>query len=145
MNLVAAAVSLFAVHLPAPVAKPPVDMVRMAGAIEAVENTPNEKVGLYGERSRFQITREVWQRHSAMPFEYASSNRLVCRAEVTRVAMEHLHWLRIRLAIHNIPETPYYIALAWGAGVAKTVSGTASANKRDYAQRAENLYVAGKY
>lgn len=147
MNYALSFLSLIAVHLPgmatAKPARPAIDLARMASAIEAVENTPNWKVGPYGERSRFQITRDVWQRHSSMPFEYASSSRIVCRAEVTRVAFAHIDWLRDRLAVHNLAETPYNVALAWGAGVTAAVRGTASAAKRGYADRARNIYESG--
>lgn len=139
--LLSMTVSLPSLHQPA-AAKPPLDLVRMAAAIETVEDTDNHVIGQDGERSRFQIMRDVWQLHSAMPFRLASDPRLYCRAEATRVAVRHITWIAAQLDKAGVAVTPYSVALGWGAGVTAAVQGTASARKRDYAQRAANVYGA---
>lgn len=121
-----------------------IDLVRMVAAIETVENTRNDRIGRHGERSRLQITLAVWRQHSTWPFEHASSNRLVCRAEVTRVALRHLDWLSDQLTKAGMKVTPYLLALAYGAGLEATVKRTASAFKCDYAQRVLNVYMEGR-
>lgn len=117
-----------------------VDSLRMAMVIEQVENTKTEQVGGDGERSRFQITRGVWEKYSRFPFRDASSLRPHCRAEALRVALRHIDYIKATLSATNLPVNAYNVALAWNAGITATLTGTASARKRDYAKRAENLY-----
>lgn len=120
--------------------KAPLDAARLADCIEAVENTPNHVVGLAGERSSFQVRRIVWEKYSTMPFRDASSSRAVCRAEVRRVALAHIDGLRVELARAGLPDTPFWVALSWSAGATATITGNASARKREYAHRCENIY-----
>lgn len=125
----------------APSSGDPLDPDRMLRAIEQAENTPYYKVGRDGERSSYQITRAVWEKYSGFPFADASSNRLVARAEARRVARCHLDWLRVQLAQWEMPDRPYWVALAWNGGIGAVV-GNASPAKRDFASRCHQLYFA---
>lgn len=122
----------------------PLDVPRLAEAIRLAEATPNEHVGAAGERSSWQITPAVWREHSSAPHWWASSERMVCRAETRRVVLRHLDRLRVRLATArpSLPDTPFYVALAWAAGPTATLTGTASGAKLEYAARAQNCYEA---
>lgn len=122
----------------------PLDLARMAECIRQVENSKLEHVGAAGERGLYQITPAVWHQHSSAPHHWASSSREVCRAETLRVVLAHLTHLRVQLACQRppFPDTPYFVALAWGAGATATIERTASAEKRSYAARAQNLYFS---
>jgi len=72
--------------------------------------------------------------HTTLPFAQACD-----RATSDRVAELHYEWIRRGLARAALPETPYYIALAWNSGLAAVVSGRAPRAAHRYAERAENL------
>lgn len=116
------------------------DSFRLAAAIKQVEGAQPETIGPMGERSEFQVTATVWRQHSSQPFATASSSRPTSRAEAHRVAVAHLKWCAERLAANGQPQTPFMVALAYGAGVSAAVRGTASREKRGYARRCANLY-----
>jgi hypothetical protein len=120
----------------------PLNVERLLWAIEQAENTPPHVIGAAGERSQYQIKESTWRIYSNLPFPCASSTHLADRMEVERVARAHLNQIRIALHAVEAEETPYLIALGWGAGIYAMTYDTASARKRDYAQRVENLYFS---
>lgn len=45
------------------------NLLQILMAIALVESNNNDKAqGSYGERSRYQITKETWEEHSSIPF-----------------------------------------------------------------------------
>lgn len=128
LSLVIACVSLVVIS-PAPL-----NPERALEAIVQVENWIPGTIGAAGERGRYQITPAVWRKHSRVPQAKASA------AEQLRVARAHLADIRTQLRAARFPDTPYFIGLAWTAGVAKTIARQASPAKRDYAARVENIY-----
>jgi hypothetical protein len=119
-----------------------IDIPRLLKAIEYAENTPNHVIGPKGERSKYQITHTVWHMWSTKPHETASSNHLPDIQETTRVAKHHIHHLRSVLNQSEAPDTPYFIALSWTAGLHATLNDAASDRKRDYASRVETIYYS---
>lgn len=104
-------------------------------AIHQVENpTDTIRVGRRGELGPFQFRPVVWRTYTQKPFSLA-----VDRTEAQAVAEMHFEWIRRGLERNKVEATPYFIGLAWNAGLQATLSGRASANSRHYAQRVANL------
>ena len=117
---------------------PTVDAQRMLAAIAGAEGWhPGQLPGRHGERGPWQITPAVWRKYSRTIQATASM------AEQRRVATAHLKATLLDLWRHSLPETPYWVALVWNAGMTGAVIG-APAESRDYAQRASNLYHAAR-
>lgn len=106
-------------------------------AIHRVENPRDStKPGRYGELGAYQFRRGTWKMHTKVPFE-----RALDRVESEEVAIRHYEWLRRGLERNGLPQTPYFIALAWNGGLASVVRGRAPRAAHDYAQRVTNLAV----
>ena len=104
-------------------------------AIHRVENPRDStKPGRYGELGAYQFRRGTWKMHTKVPFE-----RALDRLESEEVAVRHYEWLRRGLERNGLPQTPYFIALAWNGGLASVVQGRAPRAAHDYAQRVTNL------
>jgi hypothetical protein len=95
----------------------------------------NTRPGRHGELSAYQLGVMVWAQHSKLPFSKYGRNR----AEATRVAHEHIAWIRDELLRHNRDVTPYNLALAWHVGVTQFLYGHVTAGDRDFATRVANL------
>lgn len=111
--------------------RPPVSDDELLSAIAQVETGNNpRKVGRYGERTRLQILPETWRRFSRRPQSVHD------RAETDRVARAYLGFIRHRLEVRGLPQTPFYIAASWNAGPGwrHLSRGTIS-----YAERVTNL------
>jgi hypothetical protein len=104
-------------------------------AIHRVENPlDSSRPGKYGELGAYQFRRSTWSMHTSVPFE-----RALERTVSEEVAIRHYEWLRRGLLRNGLPQTPYYIALAWNGGLSSVVRGRATSSTRDYAQRVSNL------
>jgi hypothetical protein len=112
------------------------DVGRLADQLRAVENWRGQD-GAAGERGPYQISRAVWQ--NRMPGVAFSQARL--EGPARECATRHIAWLRSGLRAAGWADTPYNIALAWNAGLERTLSGSARAPSRDFAQRVQNLYL----
>ena len=125
-----------AIHCPA---IQPVILDRLLVAIAQVESgdRPN-LIGKNGERSRWQITREVWKEETGLPFDRAKFD-----AYAYPVARAHLIALKWRLNESHVPITVKNLALAWNGGATAAILGKmANAKARDYAERVERLYLS---
>jgi hypothetical protein len=102
-------------------------------AMKETGNNP-KAVGLRGERSQFQFMANTWQRYSRLPHSSAATDA----AESERVARAFLADIRANLRKRGLPETAYFIAASWHAGI--NWSST-NAGLREYAQCVENLVI----
>lgn len=125
---------------PALLKDPPLDIDLMMEALRQTENTPRAYVGRAGERSEWQIRREVWIANSHQPFEWASSSLVPAREETKCVVRAHIEWIKWQLEAAKMPRDPYNVALVWTAGLNATKLMNFSAAKHDYALRAANIY-----
>jgi hypothetical protein len=106
-------------------------------AIHRVENPRDStRPGKHGELGAYQFRRGTWRMYTKVPFE-----RALDRNESEEVAVRHYEWLRRGLARNGLPQTPYYIALAWNGGLASVVNGRSPKSAHDYAARVSNLVV----
>jgi hypothetical protein len=104
-------------------------------AIHQVENpTDTQRVGRWGELGPFQFRPVVWRTYTQKPFSLA-----VDRTEAQAVAEMHFEWIRRGLERNKVEVTPYFIGLAWNAGLQAALNGRTSANSQHYAQRVANL------
>jgi hypothetical protein len=104
-------------------------------AIHQVENPNNTmRIGRRGELGPFQFRPVVWRMYTQKPFSLAAD-----QAEAQTVAELHFDWIRRGLERNKIEVTPYFIGLAWNAGLHATLNGRASATSQYYAQRVANL------
>jgi len=104
-------------------------------AIHQVENPNNTmRIGRRGELGPFQFRPVVWRTYTQKPFSLAAD-----QAEAQTVAELHFDWIRRGLERNKIEVTPYFIGLAWNAGLHATLNGRASATSQYYAQRVANL------
>lgn len=106
-------------------------------AIHRVENPQDlTRPGKHGELGAYQFRRGTWRMYTKVPFE-----RALDRSQSEEIAIQHYEWLRRGLARNGLPQTPYYIALAWNGGLASVVNGRSSRSSHDYAARVSNLVV----
>ena len=106
----------------------------MTDAIRVVEDSGERERGNANEWGFWQHTPAVWKMHSDMIQWNAPES------EQRRVARAHVAYLAKRLEAAGVKATPYMIALAYGAGLSAAVGNSASPEKRDYANRAANIY-----
>jgi hypothetical protein len=104
-------------------------------ASHRIENPRDStRPGRYGELGAYQFRRGTWRMHTNVPFE-----RALDRVQSEEVAIRHYEWLKRGLARNGLPQTPYYIALAWNGGLASVVRGRSPRAAHDYAQRVTNM------
>jgi len=104
-------------------------------AIHQVENpTDTMRIGRRGELGPYQFRPIVWRMYTEKPFSLAAD-----RTEAQVVAEMHFEWIRRGLERNKVEVTPYFIGLAWNAGLQATLNGRVSANSQGYAQRVANL------
>lgn len=121
-----------------------IDIDLMLEAIRQVENWDGHSRGAAGERGPWQMTRPIWQVLTDKPFDWADSPNLDHQIESHRVAREWVYEIRKLLRNRKLVATPYNVALVWtsGWGVFSFYHPKpVSAAKKDYAQRATNLYL----
>jgi hypothetical protein len=120
-----------------------IDLAKMVETIRMVENSTS--TGRAGEESPWQILPSVWRQYSKKPISWARGRSIEHRAEQRRVVLAHIAWIQDRLkSIDLAHDSPYNIALVWCAGFETVRLGRASAAKRDYAGRAQNIYESLK-
>ena len=106
-------------------------------AIHRVENPLNlTRPGKFGELGAYQFRLGTWRMHTDVPFE-----RALDRVQSEEVAIRHYEWIKRGLSRNGLPQTPYYIALAWNGGLSSVVRGRSTPAARDYAERVSNLVV----
>ena len=104
-------------------------------AINWVENPSNSaKTGPGGELGPYQFKPATWRMYTQKPFALA-----VQRQHSDDVAVRHYEWIKRSLQSSGIEPTPFYIALAWNAGLGKVVNGRAPASAYQYASQVNNL------
>lgn len=113
---------------------------------------PDTAVGRAGERSRYQISRAVWQQHAAeaqrelaklahppaWTGDFAADSADPVKAAA--VGEQHLIYLCRQLEKNRQPVTVETLAAAWKSPAA-AFQGHSSASARDYAARVGNLYA----
>ena len=104
-------------------------------AINWVENPFNSpKAGPGGELGPYQFRPATWRMYTRKPFALA-----VERQHSDDVAVRHYEWIKHSLLNSGINPTPFYIALAWNAGIGQVVNGRAPASAYEYASQVNNL------
>ncbi len=104
-------------------------------AINWVENPYNSpKAGPGGELGPYQFRPATWRMYTRKPFALA-----VERQHSDDVAVRHYEWIKRSLLNSGINPTPFYIALAWNAGIGQVVDGRAPASAYKYASQVNNL------
>jgi hypothetical protein len=128
----------------------PQDLSRLLKCIAQVETGNDDtKVGPKGERSRYQITEDVWWDRLSEPGNkwWRYRFRTECSGHIAeQVAMRHLVWLRNNLIDFPKPITqPFWLAFAWHAGLERTLlelrGASVTPELYDYARRVTNLYL----
>jgi hypothetical protein len=118
------ALDLSALHAPA---AHPVEYFRELDAIAGVESRSDPRaIGRAGERTAYQITREVWEEETDLPWSAAFDEYMA-----KLIALRHLKTLERRLLSRGVAVTPFSLALAWNP-----LGGA------DRARRVANLYEA---
>lgn len=117
-----------------------IDFDRVLVCIALAENTPNHIEGKAGERSRYQITRDVWEKYTSEPFERASSSYPEDMALQTHVAKQHLLYLATNVKNPSV----FRIAAAWNAGLTAVNEGRTPIDSINFADRVRNLYEEDK-
>ncbi|HYB97532.1 MAG TPA: hypothetical protein VEC57_00165 [Candidatus Limnocylindrales bacterium] len=112
----------------------------MLHAIRQVEHSRQDFTSRSGAKGVYQITPAVWYRHSTKPHSMATSANPIAVRETAHVARAHLRAIRLELRAAGYPETPYFCALAWKAGVEGAKAKRVPREDISYAERAANLY-----
>lgn len=130
---------------------PSVGLSRLLRCIAEVETGNDDfKIGLNGERSRYQITPAVWNQRNGFltPSKLSVEHfEMYCRgSEATTWASIHLRWLDAHLP----PCTrPFWLAFAWHAGLERTKlelrGASVSPGLYAYARKVTNLYEDVKF
>ena len=116
------------------------DHNRFLHALAEVESgdDPN-KVGAAGERTRWQITPEVWKQHLLnWPFAKFSGFHALAR----KCADMHLRWLIRSLEVDGVCITPSTLATCWRFGLHGGMELIKAGKIPDSANRVRNLYYA---
>ena len=124
--------------------KPACDIDLMVETLRQIENWDGRSLGAAGERGPWQFTPDVWHQYSTLPFSCAEGKSNAEKTEQRRVAREVVFAISERVKAARRTPDAYTVALIWGAGWSAYYYGQPhkpSAKKRDYAQRAENLYI----
>jgi hypothetical protein len=106
-------------------------------AMKETGNNPGAR-GSCGERTQFQIMPSTWRQYSRLPHSSAASNP----AESEYVARSYLADIRANLQKRGLPETAYFIAASWHAGINWT---STTESVREYAQCVENLVASSEF
>jgi hypothetical protein len=91
--------------------------------------------GRHGERGAYGIRAACWAQHMGdMDFALARQERWG-----RECARRHVRWLQRELHAAGIDPSPYNVALAYNAGLARVLTGRIPASAYDYANRLTNL------
>jgi hypothetical protein len=92
--------------------------------------------GAHGERGPWQVTAVIWSVY--MPDRSFAEAR---QEDLARVcAMKHVEILRHRLRAAGCDDNAFNLALAWNAGLPRTLASRAPMSSYDHALRVWNLY-----
>lgn len=120
----------------------PLNVRLLIVAISKAENWDGVAIGQAGERGRLQFTATTWYKFSHKPHHWAERRSADMKKESDAVEFEYIMELQEECRKIGKPVTPYMIALLHNAGQPVVASGKVPAMKRDFAQRAVNLYEA---
>lgn len=127
--------SVFFAVLAGPIAVQAADRWETLQAIHMIENPTNTtRVGSRGELGPYQFRPGTWKMHTKKPFYLAAD-----RDEADAVAVKHYEWIKRGLERGGLQGTPYYIALAWNAGLQATLRNAAPLSSHRYAERVEAI------
>lgn len=101
-------------------------------ALKESRNNPRAIGRFFGERSKYQFTRDTWALHTRRPFTEATTNP----ALADWVANRHLGYVRAVLRSRHIEDTVRHCAAAWnyGPNFAKVCAAA------EYVEHVLNLY-----
>jgi len=121
---------------------PPVNVEWEILSIAGAENWDPVKrpIGAKGERGRLQFTAARWKQLSVKPHYWADSRQNFAIKETHRVEAIHVIDLISKCRALNRHATPYLVALVHAAGFEAVASGHIPAMKKDFAERAANIY-----
>lgn len=111
-------------------------LLRLAKCIAEVETGQNDDaVGKAGERSKYQISRIVWEQH------FPGRAFIECYGiNADECAIKHLSWLKQNLPRNN----HFWVVYAWNAGLTNTRIAMSKAitypPSYEFAEHVENLY-----
>ena len=111
-------------------------LLRLAKCIAEVETGQNDDaVGRAGERSKYQISRIVWEQH------FPGRAFIECYGiNADECAIKHLSWLKQNLPRNN----HFWVVYAWNAGLTNTRIAMSKAitypPSYEFAEHVENLY-----
>lgn len=104
-------------------------------AINWVENPSNSpKAGPGGELGPYQFRPATWRMYTRKPFALALE-----RQHSDDIAVRHYEWIKRSLLSSGFEPTPFFIALAWNAGIGQVINGRAPASAYQYASQVNNL------
>lgn len=109
-------------------------------AIKQAENWDGHSVGAAGERGPMQFLPDVWAAITLRPFYMAERRNAAACVVADYVERKHIERLIHFCDYLHRPATAYSIGLLHNAGFAHVRDHTASAAKKDFAQRVQNLY-----
>ncbi|MBX3749715.1 MAG: transglycosylase SLT domain-containing protein [Opitutaceae bacterium] len=112
---------------------------RFLRAIREIETGNNPRaIGIDGEFTAYQFTRETWRDYTNIDPVEALRNPLIADG----VAEDHLEFIRRQLRRAGLEASYYNAALAWNAGIGATIRGEARPTQHDYAKRVIHLMEA---
>ncbi len=129
------AVTLLLLVIPA--SAEPLDIERFLSALRMVETGNHVRDGAHGERGPWQVTAAVWSMHMPETSFAEARQEGVARA----CAAKHVALLCSQLRESGCDDNAFNIALAWNAGLARTLAGRAPLSSYDHALRVWNLYL----
>lgn len=121
-----------------------VDLVLLLNCIAEVESGNDDtKIGKHGERSRYQISKIVWNKH----YRAYDFVRFCSGSFAKSVAFAHLNWLDQNLSFKGTTEKhfrEYSLAWAWRSGLESwnhfPYGHVTRIELNNYAVRVTNLY-----
>ena len=112
------------------------DVDRFLSALRMVETGNVVRDGARGERGPWQVTATVWSIH--MPETSFAEARQ--EAPARACALKHVALLRGQLRAAGCDDNAFNVALAWNAGLRRTLTSHAPMSSYDHALRVTNLY-----
>lgn len=113
---------------------------RMIDAIKGAENWDGRSIGAAGELGPMQFRSSTWFDYSSKPFHWALGRTPLAKEELDLASHRHIQRLLHYCSILGKTPTPYLVALLHTAGFGAVRTKTCSAAKKDFAERAANLY-----
>jgi hypothetical protein len=89
------------------------------------------------EGGRFQFKEAAWNQSSRFPYSFSKNPKYSFPA-----AREYLEWITRELDRWSFRKDPYFMALAWRAGINNLRHCITTYAEKQYAQQVDNLYVS---